>query len=164
MRLNLRHEFACTPEQLWTLLEDKEVDLAMVTANNGSGAWVDDRTEGDTRVIVKRVEVNRDIPGPMKKVLGTDRITYDLVVRRPAGSDRQEWSIRPMVLADRFSGSGTTTIKATAGGCVRVIEGELAVRVPLLGGKMEARLVDDVTKSYDVGADVLRRIIAERHG
>ena len=67
-----------------------------------------------------------------------------------------------MVLQDRFSGSGTTRVVAKAGGCERIIAGDLTIRVPILGRKMEQRLISDVASGYERAAVIIREMLRER--
>jgi predicted enzyme involved in methoxymalonyl-ACP biosynthesis len=82
--------------------------------------------------------------------------------RRREGEHTLQWSIEPMVLQDRFSGSGTTRVVAKAGGCERIIAGDLTIRVPILGRKMEQRLISDVASGYDRAAVIIREMLRER--
>ena len=80
--------------------------------------------------------------------------------RRKLGAEVMTWRIIPHVLQDRFKGSGTTTVRATAGGCERIITGDFTVSIPLMGGKLEAQLVEVISAGYDKGAGVLREMLA----
>jgi hypothetical protein len=155
------HEFDCTPEELWELVESEEVDREMLEANDGEGEWLES-TRGDTNTTRKQVRLSLDLPKAMTKVMGTNEISYILETRRPKGANEQDWTIEPNVLGDRFECYGTTRIEPTADGCRRVIDGRVSISVPFVGKKMEQRLVDTTKESYDKGATVLRRHIAEK--
>jgi hypothetical protein len=98
----------------------------------------------------------------MTKLMGTNEISYILETNRSKGANEQDWSIEPNVLSDRFECHGTTRIEPTTNGCRRVINGRVSISVPFVGKKMEQRLVDTTKESYDKGAEVLRRHIAEK--
>ena len=97
--------------------------------------------------------------GGMKKVTGTEHIAWDQLTWRQPGSNDLRWEIVPMLLKDRFSGSGTTRVIVTAQGCERIIAGDITIRVPLLGSTMEKRIVDDVRESYEKAAAVVREVL-----
>ncbi len=50
--------------------------------------------------------------------------------------------------------SGTITLQAVDGGTTEVVELDLKVKVPLIGGKLEQLLVDAIRSSYDVEQSV----------
>lgn len=157
----MRHEFNCAPDTLWAMLEDEAIDREMAAASGANTEWLGIERD-DTISTRKQVTLDLDLPGAMRKAIGSDTISYVLETHREASGNVQEWTIRPNVLGDRFRCHGTTTVEPTATGCRRVIRGHVAIRVPLLGGKMESRLVETTKESYDAGAEVLRRRIAEQ--
>lgn len=162
MRFDLEHSFACTPEELWAITDDPDFELRLAEVSDSTRELVEASDEGGVRYRKLRITVDRELPAPMKKAIGADRISYDQVTRRKLGSNELTWSISPMVLRDRFKGEGTTKVRSVGDGCRRVISGELSIRVPLLGPKMEQRLVDDVSASYDRAAALIRTMLVER--
>jgi hypothetical protein len=53
---------------------------------------------------------------------------------------------------DRFSCSGRSSFEAHGGGTLRVTEGELKVRWPFVGGKVEQALVSGLREHFDAEA------------
>jgi hypothetical protein len=162
MRFELRHAFSCDPDTLWALLEEADFDARLSAATGAERVVVSRTTSGGEEHVVRRISMKRDLPAAMKKVVGSEKITYDQLTWRREGSESLRWEIRPMVLADRFQGRGTTVVRATPGGCERVIAGDLTIRVPLLGGAMEKKLVDDVSASYEQAARIAAQMLRER--
>lgn len=163
MKIKLEHAFNCTPEQYWEVLGDDNVDREITMAADGTYELISEATQGGTYRKHSRIVMNRELPAAMLKVLKTDKIGYELMITRPESSTTARWDIKPMVLADRFQGGGTTAFRVTPTGCVRIIEGELSVKVPLIGKMMEERLVNDVSASYDRGAEIIRKHITARY-
>ncbi len=56
---------------------------------------------------------------------------------------------------DRFDSRGSFTFREEAGGIVRRIDGEVTVRVPLVGGLAERVLVQEVRAGFDAEAAIL---------
>lgn len=161
MKLDLTHHFTCTPEELWALTESDAFEAHLAEASASKRETIADTREGGVRTVRRRITANRTLPGPFKKVLGTDQIRYDQVTVRADGANRLEWRIEPEVLKGRFQGAGETIVEATANGCSRRIVGELTIKVPLVGGQMEKKLVDDVERSYTKAAEIIRKLLAE---
>lgn len=157
MRLHLEHDFDCTPERYWEVAEGGDIEDELAAAGNATHEELDRRSDEHETYVRKRVTAKRDIPAAMKKVLGTDSISYEMEVWRDKQTNEGRWKITPMVLQGRFEGGGTVKFRQRGEGVTRVISGELNVKVPLIGKKMEQRLVDDVSASYDRTTEVIRR-------
>lgn len=162
MRFELKHTFDCTPEELWAITDDPSFEARVAEVSDATREIVELREDDGVRYKKVRITVNRDLPPPMRKAIGADHISYDQKTTRKLDSNRLEWSISPMVLQGRFKGEGTTRVRAIGNSCERVIAGELTIRVPIIGPKMEKKLVDDVSASYDRAAGVIREMLAER--
>ena len=160
MRFELRHTFPCSPEALWALIDDARYEDQLALATRATRQVLELRHEGGQRVIRRRITAQRTLPAPMAKLVGAEQITYEQHTARQDGSDTMRWSISPMVMADRVSAQGTTVIRPHAQGCERVISGQVSIAVPVMGAKMEARLVEDIRAGYEEGARILRELIA----
>ncbi|RYF05896.1 MAG: hypothetical protein EOO40_09835, partial [Deltaproteobacteria bacterium] len=54
-----------------------------------------------------RIRPQRELPGPIQKVLGGQRVEYTETMRHRVGSRRGDWVIVPSVFADRVSAGGS---------------------------------------------------------
>lgn len=162
MKFELRHTFACDAALLWALIDDPEFDRRLAAATQAKRETVERRNEGKLVYVRRRITAKRTLPAPMAKLVGSDEIGWDQESWHEPGAERMRWKITPRVLQDRMTGEGQTLVRAVAGGCERAISGELIVRVPILGGQMEKKLVEDVSASYEQAARILRELIAER--
>jgi hypothetical protein len=161
MHFEIKHRFECEPARLWALIDSAEFDRRLAQ-ESGTGREVIERREVAGESYVKRrITKKSELPAAMKKVVGTDRITYDQESWHKPGTETLRWKIAPQVLVDRFSGSGTTILRATPNGCERIIRGDLTIRVPLLGATMEKKLVEDVSASYDLAARIAVKMLSE---
>lgn len=162
MRFELRHRFDCTPDTLWSITESDDFERRLSAASNSRRELVE-RTEKNGEIFIcRRIIANRELPAPMKKAIGSEHIGWDQHTWRKVGGNQLRWKIVPMVIRDRFSGDGTTTVIPSPTGCERIIAGDVTIRIPLLGGTMEKRLVDDVSASYEAAARIINEILRER--
>ncbi len=164
MRLVMNQPFPCSPEELTPIFDSPAFHERMAQRSAVVRELIEERDESDASVSRWRVTAKREIPAAMAKMIGSKHIVYEQESRRDKASGVLHWTITPMVLADKFSGAGTTIVRATAGGCERVIEGELTVKVPLLGKKMEGKLVENVQESYAKAAEIALELLQERRG
>ena len=61
--------------------------------------------------------------------------------------------------ADRFSASGGTRIVSTGGGSVRTLSGEVKVRAPLVGGRVEKAIVEGLEEYLHAEAALVDRFL-----
>lgn len=162
MKLKLEHRFACDPETYWEIATQDTVEAEGAQKNNGEVETLSDTVVDGIRIRRQRFTMNRELPAAITKVLKTDRISYELEMHIDTARYRADWTITPLVLPDRVKGSGVAVVTPTSEGCLRVIDGELSVKVPLVGRMMEERLIAEVTDSYSVTAAIIRQKIAER--
>src|SRR5690554_7723342 len=106
MKLKLEHRFECSPEQYWEIVADHEVDREMATASDGEYELLFEETNDGITTRRQRLIMNRELPSAMVKVLGTNRIGYELETVIDNNASRAEWQITPLVLPDRVSGAG----------------------------------------------------------
>lgn len=161
MRLNLSHTFDCDAETLWRITDSEEFEQRLAEASDTTRELIESRDENGVQIRVRRITAKRELPAPMRKALGSDAIRYDQETRRKEGENTLRWTIIPMVLKDRLSAEGVTRIDQVGEGrSSRTIEGEVNVRVPLVGKRMEQRLADEVASGYSRAADIIRDMLA----
>ncbi len=162
MRFELKHTFTCDAATLWSITEDPEFERRLGELSQSTREIIELRDEAGERYALKRITLQRELPGAMKKVIGGEQITYDQETWRPTDGNKLRWKISPKVLAGRFVGEGTTRVREVGEKCERIISGDLQVNVPIVGRKMEKRLVADVSASYERAAGLLQQMLAER--
>lgn len=115
---------------------------------------------GKIRRVVK-VAPDREIPAPAAKVLGAAKIEYTETVEYTFGSGRAVWSTVSSVMTDKVDSRGTVQFSESDGAVVRTVEGDITVKIPLLGGMVEKFIVADVEKSYEKAAAFTRSWLAK---
>ena len=71
--------------------------------------------------------------------------------------------IEPAVMRDRFQLAGVFAVTPLGPGrCRREFSGELKVSIPLLGGKIEKFMVDQIRDGYDQAARITRDYLAKQ--
>ena len=114
--------------------------------------------EAVTLVVSRRLPAG--VPGFLQKFLPSDQrvTTTDVWGPDEAGSRRGTW-VAEIAGAPAKLG-GTMRIEAAEGGSRYTIEGEVKVPVPLIGGKAEAFIAEQVVKLAEAEAEVVRTTLA----
>jgi hypothetical protein len=122
-----------------------------------------ERTDSSVSRIVK-VGPDREIPKPVAKVLGVDRIEYEEHIDYRFGSFRGRWQTIPMVLPNKVKSEGTFAFTEVPGGVRRLVDGDIDVRILGIGSVIEKFIVSDVERSYEDAARFTQGYIDEgRH-
>ena len=106
------------------------------------------------------------------------RFTYtgklDPIARRIVGHDRVSWlqhleidpaaascalEVVPAVGIVPVACTGTFALRDEPGGCVRTLDGELRIKVPIIGSRAEKSLAPGILRRLDVEAEALNRFI-----
>jgi hypothetical protein len=104
-----------------------------------------------------RCVLDIEVSGVVRKFIGdADPGWIEHAVWHPQ-EQRWDWTIEPLVAEELLRASGYIEIGASDGGTVRTVVGDVKVRVPVLGGRVEERIVEGLERAYDEEAHALRR-------
>jgi hypothetical protein len=114
----------------------------------------DENADGGVTVVVSR-ELPAGVPGFLQRFLPKDGRVVETHVWSPPqdGARRGTWSVD--IAGAPASLGGTMSLTPTAVGCRHVIEGEVSVKVPLVGGKAESFIADMVQQLAAKEAELL---------
>lgn len=104
--------------------------------------------EADGDVVRQRVRYRfaGDLAPAVTAVVDPDRLTWVEETTYDRPSHRGVHRIRPDHYAGRLRASYTTQLEPAGAGTRRVIEGDLSVRFPLVGGRAERAIVSGLTE------------------
>ena len=163
MKLDVRHSLPCSPEQFWDLFWDPEFERRLDSSASIHREMLELNPEVDgVQTWRIRFTPERELPRAVAKLIGNSKLVYDQESRLDRGAGILEWRVIPQVLADKVTAQGTMRIVPAPGGCERIVTGEVSVRVPMLGGRIEKTILSNVTDSYDRAAEVIAELVAER--
>ena len=162
MKLQVRHVFDCTPDEFWNLFWNPAYDVALQTLNGNEvmRELLEERDVQGKKYLRYRFTPKKTLPAPIAALAKTDRLIYeqDNVFDRASGL--LTWKVRPSVVPEKVTAEGTFRVTPRAsGGCERVVDGKIEVRVSFVGGKIEEAIVNDVTRAYEVATTVMNDMI-----
>ncbi len=158
MKFRIVHTFPCAAATYREVSDRPDVEAALAAAADVTMEPLGTEQRGATRITRTRVRPNRPLPPLVQKALGADRFSYVQETTRDDATLATRWAVLPDVLADRITCGGTASVRDLPGGrCERVIEGEISVRVTLVGGTIEKAVVEELERSYARGAEVISR-------
>lgn len=159
-RFKLEHTFSDIPIELFEehLNHPELIDLldAMPAFRSRELVGREDLDDGKIKWRF-RVVAGGEIPPAAAKVLNEDMLTWWEDTIFSPSEHCIYWSIEPVKMKDKLVCKGTWKLNARAGGTHRVIDGELTVKIPILGKVVESFLVSELKRNYDVEPDIQRK-------
>lgn len=162
MKLYIESDLAFDPATAWEIFESKAFEDRLEEATDLVCEVLEERHEGGVKIKKLRYRSKRELPKMVAKALGSKNLTYEQVNSFDAEKSELRWDVYLPVMSDRVTVGGTTRISDAPGGAKRVVDGEINVRVRLIGGQIEKVVVAEFERSMGRAVDLARQIHAER--
>lgn len=161
MKFSLVHELPRDADTAWSLLMSDAYEAAVGQGSTMQRVTIESRVEDGVLHARSRITSDKELPGPIAKVVGAKALSYELVERSDAKSRTSQWEVIPSKLADRVTAKGTYVIEPgpTPDSCVRKIDGEVIVKVALVGKKIEDIVGQEIRASYEKSTDFAREYL-----
>jgi hypothetical protein len=152
--VTMRHDIETDEDTYWSkIVFDEAFNKAMYVDHLGIKWTLQDQKEDDAK-ITRRVHVEPpvgNLPGPVKKVIG-DKLAYTEEGTFDKKTKRYTFKVTPSTMAEKSKISGEMwTEKAGDKKVTRVAKMHVEVKVMLVGGMVEERIISDLRQSYDKG-------------
>ena len=150
--MKFRHELSydAPPDQVYAMLADPEFRRQAVRGDGGDLRRRPARSDPDGgegfTLVIDQLQNTKDLPGFARTFAGesTQAIQREVWLARRPGNLSIESPGKPA------SASGTIRLEPTASGTTEVVELEIKVKVPLIGGKLEKLMAEKVAAGMDV--------------
>ena len=131
MKLSLSYEWDCGPEEFWALYFDPDFAVRMHLEALGSTSAEIVSQEGDLAsglVRTLRYGQRPPMPGPVRKLFGSEVVTTEVTTFDPAAS-RATFTMTPGTMADKTRIDGAIALERGAGSTVETFTLEARVKV-----------------------------------
>ncbi|GAB4300220.1 MAG: hypothetical protein Kow0090_15650 [Myxococcota bacterium] len=163
MRLHIENEFDISADRLVELLLDDGFERGLWDSIGFSDVEILElKKEEGRRYRKAKVTPQTELPGFLKKVVGGASGYYEIT----------DWDIKKRVnkwktyLSEKMPGvniAGDFFVEDLGGGrCKRVVDGEVDVKLPLIGKKIEEFLIKETEKSYEKINAYIKHWIVEK--
>jgi hypothetical protein len=159
MKMRVESTFDVSPEVVWATF-DSEAFHARLAAETGMKRTVLD-TRDENGIRIQKIEVRRskDLPRIAAKVLGSSQLTYIQTNRFDAASNRLDWRVEIPAMGDRLSVSGVTSLTPSATGCHRLLDGNITVRVRMVGAAVEKAIGGEFQKTAVRAVEIVKELL-----
>jgi hypothetical protein len=153
VRFDVEHEFAAPCAPVAALLCDAAFHRDLALPDLSRPEVLDDGTDGRVRRLRLRYEYTGGLDPVAQRIVGNSRIAWVQEIRLDTGDYTGTLTFTAERDAGRLQGGADVTITALDGGrSKRRIAGDLRVRVPVVGGTAERRIVPGLLRRLDVEA------------
>jgi len=157
--MKLHHEltYDAAPDEVFAMLADPAFREKVCAAQEVVSADIALTPRGDGFTLVNdQVQNTAGLPSIAKKIAGD---TTRAVITE-TWSDARSGRLEIAAPGKPTSAAGTITLRPSGSGTTQVIELDVKVKVPLIAGKLEALMGDQITQGYDVEQVVGRAWLA----
>jgi len=161
VRLSCRDRVPFAAEHFWAILHTPAYE-ALVADALGLAEYAEVERRDEPEAVYRRLEARpRALPAAIQTLLqraaGVRSATYVEEQWRSRQRMEGRWRAIPSILRDRIEIGGVLRVEPVdEKTCLRIVEGEVRIRVPLVGGLLERAVVSAVVDSYGRSARLAR--------
>jgi len=150
MRLEERLDYPATPDVVYAMVTDKEFRDG-VCAASGALSWsVEvDRTGGGASLTVRRV-MPADLPAAARRLLGETVEVIQTEQWEPPRGEHRRAEVLVEIAGQPAKMIGTATLDPTGEGSAFVLAGDVKVRIPLVGHRLEREVARGIRLALGV--------------
>lgn len=145
--------YEATPDEVFEMLADPAFRAKVCEAQNVVSHDIEITENGDGFSLVNdQVQATEGLPSFAKKFTGdTTR-----AIQREEWQDRSSGSLVIDAPGKPSNIAGSISLASNGDGTVETVELDIKVKVPLIGGKLEALLKDTISQAIDIEAETGR--------
>jgi hypothetical protein len=125
---------------------------------------LDHRADGDRVQLRVRSRFAADLPSAARRVLDPSKLTWVEESTHDLASMAVTFRLVPDHYTDRLRAGGSYRFEASGSGSVRRSEGEVVVRYPIVGGKVERAIVSGLEEHLASEVPVVERFLRDQQG
>ena len=126
----------------------------------GSAEVVSNERDGDTVKLQVRYLFQADLSPKVTKFVDPEKLTWVEDSTIDLSSHETSCVIRPDNYANMLEGSYSAVITAAGSGSVRTVTGQIKVRIPLLGSKVEKAIIGGLEENAEAQTQVLTEFLS----
>ena len=148
MKFHLRHPLPADAETAWNIVMSDEFAAASYE-HSGSKREVLSTEERDGKIYSSlRITLQSSLPPMAAKMVGSSQLSWIQDQITDNSRRQMQWRIQiPGV--DKVKATGSFSIVTEGSTCIRVVEGDVQVSIPLVGRKAEKHVCKQLEQSYN---------------
>lgn len=151
MNFKLEHVLPADIDYAWNTIMSEEFFKKSYAKSGVERTLLSSEERGGKTYSVIRVKVLDPMPKVAAKVLGTSQLVWNQQQVIDNTTHTMQWRIE-IPNAKQVSAQGSFRLLRQGNQCVRVVEGDVRVKIPLVGRKAEGHVCAKLTQSYEDSA------------
>ncbi len=155
MKFSHQHIIPAKPADVWSLTADPDFTKESYAKAKATHEIIHHEKKDGKEINRIRVTFSESLPSFAAKIMGSSQLSYEQVETIDHGNRTNDWVILIPKLGSKVKASGRFTIAPHGAQSARLIEGEVKVLIPLIGGKIEKHIAKQLEKSQREISDLL---------
>jgi Protein of unknown function (DUF2505) len=149
------NDFDASPDRVGELMSDPEFQSQLDLPDLSAATVVAHEVDGPRRLLRLRYQYVGQIDSFAKRIVGNRQLTWVQELRVDVTTGTGELAFSADDDAGRVNGAAAVAITPTATGSHRAISGDFHIRIPLVGGTAEKKIVPGLVRRLHVEAAAL---------
>ncbi len=164
--VTIENEIPCTEEDFWSkTFFEEEWNRRFYLEILKFPEWkVLEQTREPNGAVKRRVHLlpqTVGLPGPLKKVMG-DKFSYIEEGTYDPAKKQYDYRVIPSVMPEKTNGKGRITTRASGNKVLRTAHVDIEVKVFMVGGMLEEKILNDFRQSSEEAAKFSRVYVKEK--
>ena len=151
MNFTLEHTLPSDIEYAWKTIMSEEFSKRAYAKSGIERTLLSSEERGGKVYMVIRVRVLEPMPKVAAKVLGSQQLMWTQQQIVDNATHTMQWKIE-IPNAKQVAAHGSLRLQKRGAQCVRVVNGDVRVKIPLVGRKAEEHVCAKLRKSYEDSA------------
>jgi hypothetical protein len=160
VKLVARHRFAASVDAVCDAMGDPEFYARLRLPDVEPPEMISRSGDGDRVDVNVRFRYTGKLDPIARRIVGHDHVSWVQQLEIDRSSRSCALKVVPETGAVPVSCTGTFVLRDEDAGCVRTLDGDLRVRVPLIGSRAERSLAPGIMRRLDLEAEALDRYLA----
>lgn len=147
MKFAHKHIIPAPAQQAWDMTSNPDFITASYNKANATYKLISSEQRDGKTYNKILVTVNESLPRVASKFIGASNLSYEQHETVDHERMRNEWEIIVPKISSKVKATGSFSITDNGSTCERVVEGEVKVSIPFVGGKIESIIAKQLGKS-----------------
>lgn len=149
MKFAHKHNIPAPAQQAWEMTSNPDFITASYQKANATYKLLSTEQKDGKTFNKILVTVNESLPSFASKFIGASNLSYEQHETVNHEQMRNEWEIIVPKISSKVKATGSFSIADKGTSCERVVEGEVKVSIPFVGGKIESVIAKQLGKSQE---------------
>ncbi len=157
MKFEVEHHFDAPVARVADLMLDPQFEASVQLPDVALPEVLAAESEGTVTTLRMRYEYTGSLDPIARRIIGASKLTWIQEARFDRATNSGTLSIEAEVNPKQLNAHATLTLSPNGDdACARRLAGDFVVKVPIIGGAAERRILPGVLARLDVEADALR--------